>query len=82
MVRKKQYGLVVYFAELNSYEYLTELLQQILGYEVTQAANCASIVMDKGKYVVKTYKSQDLDKANIILDLLAQNGIPAKLIEL
>lgn len=81
MVKKKHYSLVVYYAELNSYEYLTEVLQQILGYEVTQAANCASIIMEKGRYAVKTYKSQDLYKADITLDLLAQNGVPAKLIE-
>ena len=82
MVKKKAYKVEVIFNELNSWEYLTNVLIEVLGYEVTQAANCASIIMDKGSYIVKSYGAQDLDIAKATIDMLEESEVPARLIQI
>jgi ATP-dependent Clp protease adapter protein ClpS len=82
MVKPKKYSIRVFFDELNSFDYLTEVLMDTLGYEVTQAANCASIIMDKGEYIVKSFTAQDKDIAEATIQLLTDNGIPATIVEI
>lgn len=80
MVKNKKLSLVVSFDETNSYEYLTDVLMQILGYEVTQAANCAGIIFEKGEYVVKSFSLSELSIAEAFKELLLKHGLPAQLI--
>ena len=53
----------------------------VLGYDMTQAANCAHVIYNMGQYVVKTYESDELNTADSILALLEDQNIPAELIE-
>ena len=73
-------SLVLYHDEYNSEELLYEIIRQALGYEYTQAINCANIVMNRGSYAVKTFKVSDMPKAKATEQLFIQQGIPAKLI--
>lgn len=77
MAKKKKIALVVYHHEYNSVEYLTEIIRLTLGYDVTQAATCANLVIDKQSYIVKTYK--DETKAQRYLQLFIDQEIPAEL---
>lgn len=64
----------------NSYEYITNILVQTLGYEITQAANCANIIMERGEYIVKSFKPSEMETAVAILELLEKYDILAQLI--
>lgn len=79
--KSKQILLKVYFDEMNSYEYLTDVLMQVLGYEITQAANCASIITERGEYVVKVFAEAELDIAKTMSELLDNYSVPARLIK-
>ncbi len=78
----KKIGIIVTHDEFNSYEFLVEVLCQVLGYELSQSANCAHIIMEKGSYVVKTFDQKDLEKASAYRDILHDNQVPAKIIPL
>jgi ATP-dependent Clp protease adapter protein ClpS len=80
LVRK--IGIVVFHDEFNSYEFLTEALSQVFGYELSQAANCAHIITERGNYVVKTFDQKDLEKASAYRDILEEHQIPVKIIPL
>jgi len=82
MKKAKKIGVVITHDEFNSYEFLTEALSQVFGYEISQAANCAHIIVEKGSYIVKTFDKSDLDKAAAYRDLLEDHQIPTKLIPL
>lgn len=80
MVKKKiKYSLVIYDHEFNDENFLTEAISSILGYEITQAANCASIITNKGKYPVISFEQRELEKAQIILEMFTSQSIPARL---
>lgn len=76
----KNVALVVYHHDFNDVNFLTEVIRQTLGYEYTQAFGCASIIIDKGQYIVKTFKSVNKDIAEIYLQLFLDQEVPAKLI--
>jgi ATP-dependent Clp protease adapter protein ClpS len=80
--KAKKIGIIVTHDEFNSYEFLTEVLCQVLGYELSQSANCAHIIMEKGSYVVKTFDQKDLEKASAYKDILHDHQVPAKIIPL
>lgn len=82
MKKAKKIGIVVTHDEFNSFEFLTEALSQVFGYELSQAANCAHIVVEKGSYVVKTFNTNELDKAAAYRDILDDHQIPVKIIPL
>ena len=84
MVRKKakKIGLYVFHDELNSPELVTDVLQRALGYHYTQAGNCAHVIFHNGEYLVKTFKAEELEKAQIILQVITDQEIPAKLLPL
>lgn len=76
--KKKKIGIVVFADEMNSEEFLTEVLSQLLGYDITQTGNCVNIISSRGSYIVKTFK--DIDTATAILQLIGDQGIPAEII--
>lgn len=79
-VRKTE--LVVYHDDYNSMDFVTEILMQIVGLELTQAGNCAFIIANKGEYVVRTFSGSQRSYAKMILEALDNQGIPAELIEI
>ena len=78
--KAKKLGIVVYHHEFNSYEYITSVLTVILGYEHTQAANCAHMISKNGNYLVKTFPAKDKVKANAYVDMFTANEVPVQLI--
>lgn len=76
--KRKKIPLVVYHNDLNSEEFLIEVLSQMLGYDVTQTANCVNIITTQGYYVVKTFDNDEVAEAT--LQLIIEQGIPAELI--
>ncbi len=79
MKRVKKIALIAFHHEYNSFEYLVEVIRQVLGYETSQAANCANIIYEKGSYILKTFNKGDLEKASAYKELLHEHGIPAKI---
>ena len=76
----KKLHLIVDYHEFLSEEYLSQVLQHGLGFEISQAINCAMIIMNKGSYTIKTFALADTDKAKAIENLLNEQDVPAKLI--
>lgn len=76
------FGLVVYYDELNQLEFVADVLASVLGYEQTQAYNCAHIIFVRGEYLVRRFKPSQKQKAEACLEGLAVNGIPAELLRL
>ena len=76
-VKKPTYQIVVHNDDENSFDYVTDVFQSILGHEMTQAANCASAVHIRGKYVVKTTK--DIEVAQTTVELLLDHGLNAEM---
>jgi ATP-dependent Clp protease adapter protein ClpS len=77
--KTKHLALVIFYDEFNSYEFLTEVIRQVLGYEYSQAANCANVIFTKGEYVCKTFKMSELKKAEKILSVIKEQEVPATL---
>lgn len=73
-------SLLVYHDDLNQLEFVAEVLSTVLGYESTQAMNCASIIAIQGQYVVKRMKRSQLKRAELLVENLASNGIYSKLL--
>lgn len=76
------YGLIVYHDELNQTEFVAEVLSTILGYEKSQAYNCAFLIFNRGEYLVRRFTKSQKDKADACLEALSINGIPAELLRL
>ena len=76
-IKKPTYEIIVHNDSENSFEYVIEVFQSILGHEMTQAANCANIIHAKGKYVVRTTK--DLEIAQTMVELLLDYGLNAEM---
>ena len=82
MVNKKtkKLGLFVYHHDFNSYEYVADIIKNVLGYEHTQASNCAHMIIHNGSYMVKSFTIKEKEKADIIVSLFDANEIPVKLL--
>ena len=82
MVNKKtkKLGLFVYHHDFNSCEYVADVIKNVLGYEYTQASNCAHMITQNGSYLVKTFSAKDKEKADTIVSLFDANEIPVKLL--
>ena len=78
--KSKEMSLVIYHDDMNNEQLLSEIIRQALGYEYTQAINCAGVIMNKGSYTVKTFKVSEMPKAKATEQLFIEQGIPAKLI--
>lgn len=78
--RAKKMALVIYDHDFNSYDFLVEVIRHVLGYDQSQACNCANIITNKGEYAVKTYLPKESEKAKAVLDMLTDQQIPAELL--
>jgi ATP-dependent Clp protease adapter protein ClpS len=81
MVNMKKIKLVIYNHDFNNQEFLTEVIRHALGYDYSQAGNCANVIINEGKYVVKTYDMKDKKRAELVLGIFTDQEIPAKLIK-
>jgi hypothetical protein len=77
--RMRWLALIVHHDELVSFDVLSQVIMESLGYEITQAQTCAQIIQNKGSYVVKVYKAQDMEKAELYRQLFIDQGISAEL---
>ncbi len=78
--KAKKMVLVIYDHDFNSYDFLVEVIRHVLGYDQSQACNCANIIINKGEYAVKTYLVKESDKAHNALSILTEQEVPAKLL--
>lgn len=76
----KSQTLVVYRDEINTTDYLADVIGSALGYELTQAYSCAQIVNTAGHYAVKRFKPSDSTLAAEILQLFLDQEVPAELL--
>jgi len=76
-IKKPTYQIIVHNDSENTFQHVVEVFQSVLGYEMSQAANCANIVHHKGKYAVKTVK--DKENAEAFLELLLDYGLDAEI---
>ena len=76
----KSTALVVYHHDFNDVNFLTEVIRHALGYDYTQAYGCASIVVNKGQYIVKSFKPAEKSLAESYLQLFLDQEVPAELI--
>jgi len=58
-------------------EHIAEMLRHAFGFDYTQALNCASVIVNKGRYIVKTFQSKEAKKALAYETLLNDQGLPA-----
>jgi ATP-dependent Clp protease adaptor protein ClpS len=72
-LKKPTYQVVVHNDDENSFDYVIQVFQSVLGQEMTQAANCANMVHHKGSYVVKTVKDKEI--AETFEELLLDHGL-------
>lgn len=78
MVRVVRFGVVVLNDSVNSFDSVIKALQDVFNWDVTQAANCAYIVHNKGEYVVQWY---DCEKTALYASgLLRLKGLTVKLL--
>lgn len=63
---------------VNSFQSVITTLQDLFSWDITQAANCANIIHNKGEYIVKWLDSEDA--AMFTLRILKAKGMKAKLI--
>lgn len=62
----------------NSFQTIITTLQDLFSWDITQAANCANIIHNKGEYIVKWLDSEDA--AIFTIRILKAKGIKTKLI--
>ena len=73
-------GILVFDDEFNHIKFVTEVLSQTLGYHPTQAFQCANLIQKKGSYVVKSFPYKELQKVQLIRDILVDSGLAVKII--
>jgi ATP-dependent Clp protease adapter protein ClpS len=78
MVKIVKFGICVLNDSVNSFEYVVKAFQDIFGWDVTQAGNCANIIHLRGEYVVKWLDSEDT--ALFLAQVLRGKGLNVKLI--
>ena len=70
----KQFSLVVWNDDVNTFEHVIESLIDICGHSTEQAEQCAIIIDSKGKYAVK---EGDYDMLKPMCDAITERGIGA-----
>ena len=78
MVKIVKFGVCIMNDSVNSFEHVTHTLQDVLSWDITQAANCASITHYKGEYVVKWLDSEEA--ALYVAQVLHSSGLKVKII--
>ncbi len=79
MGSKIRYSIVVHNDDAISFEDITELFRLVLGFETTQAHQCAMLIHNRGSYKIKTYKN--LEDADATYEYLSQSGINVEIRE-
>lgn len=82
MASGKRLGILVFNDEFNHIKFVVELLSTTFGYHPTQAHQCAEMIHNRGKYVVKSLPAKDKEKLEAYTKLLISNGVAAKIIPL
>ena len=77
--KTKRYQVTVYNNDEMSFDYVIDAFQMVLGYDLTQAANCANLIHTRGEYVVKSYA--ELKHAEAALDMLYEYGFKADVLD-
>ena len=77
--KSRRYGIVVYNSDEMSFDYVIDAFQMVLGYDVTQASNCANLIHSRGEYIVKSYS--ELEHAEAALDMLYEYGFKADVLD-
>lgn len=73
---EKQYLIVVWNDEVNTFEWVIETLIEVCGHSEEQAEQCALIIHTKGKYGVKNGSYDDLKPQ---VEAITERGIGATL---
>lgn len=76
--RKQEYNIYLMNDDTNSYEYVVYVVKSVLGWDETQAINCATIAGSNGKCHLKSfdyyedavYISKVLESKNITTKIL------------
>ncbi len=77
MASKTRYSIIVYNDDAISFADITELFRLVLGFETTQAHQCAILIHNRGSYKIKTYKN--IEDADATYEYLTQSGITAEI---
>lgn len=72
----KQYQIIVWNDEVNTFEWVIETLIEVCGHSEEQAEQCAIIIHTKGKYGVKNGSYDDLKPQ---VEAITDRGIGATL---
>jgi hypothetical protein len=75
----RKYGFEIEDSNL-TIEYLSDMISQLFGYEVTQAYTCAAIIARNGSYVVKIFKASELAQARETLKIAKDRELKARLL--
>lgn len=79
-VVKGPIGILIFDDEFNHIEFVTEVISQTLGYHPTQAFQCANLIHERGSYMVKSFPYKELQKVQLIRDILVNSGLAVKII--
>ena len=77
--KPKRYQVIVYNNDEMSFDYVIDTFQMVLGYDITQASNCANMIHNRGEYVVKSYS--EMEQAEAALDMLYEYGFKADVVD-
>lgn len=78
MVKIVQFGVCVLNDSVNSFNDVVQAFQAVFGWDVTQAANCANIIHNRGEYIVKKVDSKQI--AMFIAKSLKSKGLSVKVV--
>jgi ATP-dependent Clp protease adapter protein ClpS len=77
--KTKRYQIIVYNSDEMSFTHVIDAFQLVLGYDITQATNCANLIHSRGEYAVKSYS--ELEHAEAALDMLYDYGLRADVVD-
>ena len=75
---EKNFQLIVWNDEVNTFEWVIETLMEICGHSAEQAEQCALIIHSRGKYAVKYGNYEELKPQ---CDAITERGISASIEE-
>lgn len=78
--KSKRYQVVVHNNDEMSFDYVIDMFQTTLGYEIIQATSCARLIDQLGKYAVKSYDQKD--HAAAAADMLVDCGFEVEIIDI
>lgn len=78
MVKIVRFGVCVVNDSVNSFNYVTNTLQDLFSWDITQAENCTYLIDRKGEYVVKWFDSEE--SALYVAAVARRKGLNTKII--